>query len=301
MMAEFADHLEKGSPFRLKNLIAAGSRARVYLADAEAAATPLVVKFLIEEEFPDNEIAAKNIEHEARCLSLSAHEHVVKFLSTHQDQKDAGRPYLVMEYAPGKTLKELMEAGDLDQSAVINVAIQICTALENMHKVGVLHLDLRPDKIMLEPLKKGYQAKLVGFGRAGLLPWAGREQLIESPGKVGLYSLQYISPDQAMEKRCLPASDVYSLGCIIYEALAGRPPFRGENELHLMAQHLNTPVEEISSVKADSKLKKYDEVIMQALAKEAHMRFVDACEFKEALGRLVPASGGWISRLFNRS
>ena len=167
-----------------------------------------------------------------------------------------------------------------------------------MHKLGVLHLDLRPDKIIVETAGKNITAKIIGFGRAKFLPWAGREQAIEPLPKSSLYSLQYVSPEQAMDKRCLPASDVYSLGCILYEALAGRPPVQGENEVYIMAQHLSGKFQPPSLVAGNNALRKYDDVVMQSLACETHKRFVDAAEFRESLSCLLPT--GWLSRLFKK-
>ncbi len=183
----------------------------------------------------------------------------------------------------------------------MNLFVQLTHAIENMHKIGVLHLDLRPDKIMLDDIKKNPDPKIIGFGRAKFLPWAGREQLVEPPPKSDLYSLQYTSPEQLNGKRCLPTSDVYSLGCVLYEALCGSPPYTGESELHVMAQHLSGKALPPSQVKGDANLKKYDEVVMQALANETHRRFVDAAEFRQALSdTIVPEKTSWMAKLFKK-
>lgn len=291
------DILDESSGYKLESLIAEGTRGRVYLATGQDG-RKFAIKFLLESEFPDNEIATKHINHESRCLSLAAHQNVAKQVTTGTNPQ--GRPYLVMEHVPGQTLKQIFSTGEQDPQTMMTMFIQLTHALENMHKVGLLHLDLRPDKIIIESNKKVLNPTFIGFGRADLLPWAGREQIVEPPGKSGLYSLQYISPDQAMDKRCLASSDVYSFACVMYEALAGKPPFHGENELHMMAQHLNTPPQPISAIKGE-KYKKYDEAILQALSKEGHRRFVDAAEFREALQIVAPANtGSWVSRLFKK-
>ena len=296
-MAE-TDTLDPNCGYKLESLIAEGTRGRVYLAsDSSQPGKKVAIKFLLESEFPDNELAGKHISHEARCLTMAAHANVVKHITTGTNPQ--GRPYLVMDYVPGPTLKQLLSS-EQDPQVMMNMFIQLTHVVENAHKVGILHNDLRPDKIFVQMDKKGATATLVGFGRASLLPWAGREPIVEPPGKSGLYSLQYISPDQAMDKRCLAPSDVYALGCIIYETLTGRPPFQGENELHMMAQHLNTPAPSISSIKGE-KYKKYDEPVMQSLNKEAHRRFVDCAEFRESLQFTVPSNtGGWMSKLFKK-
>lgn len=291
------DKIDSASGYKLESLIAEGTRGRVY-SGTDSTGRKVAIKFLLESEFPDNETANKHISHESRSLSLAAHPNVVKQIATGTNEQ--GRPYLVMEYVPGQTLKQLLSS-ELDPQLMMNMFIQLTHALENSHKVGILHNDLRPDKIIVDLSKKGVaNGTLIGFGRASLLPWAGREAIVEPPGKSGLYSLQYISPDQAMDKRCLAPSDVYGLGCVIYETLSGRPPFQGENELHMMAQHLNTQAASISSIKGE-KYKKYDEPILQSLSKEAHRRFVDFAEFREALQMTVPSNtGGWMAKLFKK-
>lgn len=294
-----SDTLEPNSNYKLESLIAEGTRARVYLA-SDQNGRKVVIKFLLESEFPDNEIASKHIAHELRCLTLGAHQNVVKQIGSGTNA--SGRPYLIIEHVPGKTLKDLLSSGEQDPQVMVNMFIQLTHAIENLHKVGLLHLDLRPDKIIIaDTSKKELSPTLIGFGRAGLLPWAGREIIVEPPGKCGLYSLQYISPEQAIEKRCLANSDVYSLACVMYEAISGQPPFRGENELHMMSQHLSAKeAPPISSIKGE-KYKKYDDAIMQAMSKEAHRRFVDAAEFREELSAINPTNtGNWMSRLFKK-
>lgn len=291
------DSVPSESGYRIISPAGEGSRGRVYLAeDSSQAGRQVAIKFLKEDVFPDNETATKHLTHEANCLSLSAHANVVEKTNTGVNEK--GRPYLVMQYLPGQSLKQTFAKGNVDVGAVVNLVLQLTNALENMHKVGVLHLDLRPDKIIVEQVKKNAVARIIGFGRARFLPWAGREEPVQPLPKEGLYSLQYACPEQAMEKRGLPTSDVYSLGCILYEAMAGRPAIQGENELHVMAQHLSGKIQAPSVITGNNALKKYDEVIMQALASETHKRFVDAAEFREALARFNPTP--WFAKLFKK-
>lgn len=295
-MDSIVDNIDE--KYKLKSLIGQGSRGRVYLAEETESGKERAIKFLSEEEFPDNTLAAKHIKHEAQCLQLCAHANVVSFVATGENQ--SGRPYLVIEYLNGKSLKAMFESGEPDPNTAFEIFRELASTLEHLHKIGVLHMDLRPDKIILDKGKKTYSPKIIGFGRASFLPWSGREDNLELPPKGNMYSLQYISPEKAMDKRCLPTSDVYSLACIMYEAIAGRPPFQGENELHLMAQHLSgKDLQTPSQVKQDAKLKKFDHVILQALSKETHMRFVDAAELKEAMSA-VDTSKSWVAKLFNK-
>lgn len=291
------DTVDPSSGYKLESLVAEGTRGRVYRA-TDKNGQKVAIKFLLESEFPDNEIADKHISHEARCLTLGAHDGIVKLIETGSSPNQ--RPYLVMEFIDGQTLKSLITS-EQDPQTIISIFTKLTHPIEHLHKVGLIHLDLRPDKIMLVQTGKEWTPKLIGFGRTGLLPWAGREEIVEPPGKNGLYSLQYISPEQAMEKRCLATSDIYSLACVMFEALTGQAPFKGENELHMMAQHLGSQAAPlVSSIKGD-KYKKYDDLFAQALAKEAHRRFVDCAELRENLQGLVPEkSGGWMNKFFKK-
>jgi serine/threonine-protein kinase len=298
-MAGEKDSLNPDSPYRLVSQIAEGCRSRVYLADDKSqAGKQVAIKFLRDDVFSDAAELSNNLNHEAQCLALSAHANVVSKINVASNEN--GVPYLVMEYLPGQTLKQILASGKLDPVVAINLMIPLTHAIENMHKIGVLHLDLRPDKIIVDQMKKNPNPKLVGLGRAKFLPWAGREQTVEPPPKSEMYSLQYASPEQAMDKRCLPTSDVYSLGCILYEAITGRAAVQGENELHVMAQHLSGKTQAPSVVTGDKNLSKYDEVLMQSLVAETHKRFVDAAEMREALMRMVPSQSGWMAKLFKK-
>jgi eukaryotic-like serine/threonine-protein kinase len=295
MMSEI-DSVHPDSGYFLLSLLAEGSRGRVYLGQDSNRGKHVAVKFMREDAFENAKVAESNLNHEAQCLSLAAHGNVLVKLDTGVNA--GGKSYLVTEYLAGQSLKQIMGGTAMDAVTVFNLILPLTAALENMHKIGVLHLDLRPDKIIVERAGKNTIPRIIGFGRAGFLPWAGREVTVETPSKCGLYSLQYASPEQAMDKRCLPSSDVYSLGCIMYEAITGSPPIQGENELHIMASHLSGKIKPPSQLTGNNKLARYDEVIMQALAAETHKRFVDAAELREAITRLIPT--GWMARLFNK-
>lgn len=295
------DTLSPDDQYRIVSLLAEGSRGRVYLADDTQGGRQVAIKFPRQDAFPELAVANDDLNHEGQCLALCAHENVVARIGTKTNAE--GRAYLIMELVKGKSLKQLLAEPPMDIISLIsNILIPLTVALENMHKVGVVHCDLRPDKILIETVDKKMVPKIIGLGRAKFLPWAGREQALEPMPKADIYSLQYASPEQAMGKRCLPASDVYSLGLILYEALAGKPAVQGENELHVMAQHISGTMQPPSAVKNDPSLKKFDDAVMQAIAKETHMRFVDAVEFRDALKDLMPApsSGGWLARLFKK-
>lgn len=307
------DTLHPDDNYQTLSLLAEGSRARAYLANsASQPGKKFVIKFLREDEYPDNDVAQKQIKHEAECLAA----HAKVFVSTNINS--AGRPYLITDYIAGKSLKQFFEEKAKERKAVpadkpisekqalqnaanmIKLLLPLTATLDNMHKAGVLHLDIRPDKIILEQGDKDLVPRLIGFGRAQWLPWAGREQTVEPAPKPDMYAIQYSSPEQAMEKRCLPTSDYYSFACIMFEGLTGKAPFDGENALHLMAQHLSAPIPLVSVTSGIPVLKKYDEVLAQCLAKEPHKRYVDGAELKQIMDELTKEPQGWAAKLFKR-
>lgn len=307
------DVLNPDDNYQTSSFLAEGSRARVYLALSPGSpGKKFVVKFLREDEYPDNDIAQKQIKHEAECLAAHAKVFV------HTGINPAGRPYLVTDYIAGKSLKQLFEEKAQERKAVpadkpvpekqalqnaasmIKLLLPLMPVLDNMHKAGVLHLDIRPDKVILEQNDKETIPRLIGFGRAQWLPWAGREQTVEPAPKPDMYAIQYSSPEQAMEKRCLPTSDYYSYACLMFEGLTGKAPFDGENALHLMAQHLSAPIPLVSTTSGIPALKKYDDVLTQCLAKEPHKRYVDGAELKQILDELIKEPQGWAAKLFKR-
>lgn len=306
------DKANQADTYQTESFLAEGSRARVYLASDRAnPGKKFVIKFLREDECADNDEALKQIKHEAECLAAHAKVFV------HTNVNEAGRPYLVTDFIEGKSLKRIFEEKELERKAagdkpitdkqalqnaatLINMLLPLTNTLDTMHKVGVLHLDLRPDKIIFEPNGKELVPRLIGFGRAKWLPWAGKEQSVEPLPKADLYAIQYSSPEQAMDKRCLPTSDYYSFACIIFQGLTGKAPFDGENALHLMAQHLRAPIPLVSETSGIPALKKFDDIMVQCLAKEPHKRFVDGAEFKLAFSDLIKEPQGWAAKLFKR-
>ena len=307
------DVLNAEDNYQTVSPLAQGSRSRVYLATSSSQpGKKFAVKFLREDEYPDNEIAQKQIKNEADCLAA----HAKVFVSTNVNA--AGRPYLITDFIEGKSLKQFFEEKARERKAVpadkpipekqalqnaanlIKMLLPLMPVLDNMHKAGVLHLDIRPDKVILEQVGNETVPRLIGFGRAQWLPWAGREQTVEPAPKPDIYAIQYSSPEQAMEKRCLPTSDYYSYAVILFEGLTGKAPFDAENALHLMAQHLSAPIPLVSATSGIPALKKYDDVLAQCLAKEPHKRYVDGAELKQILDGLIAEPQGWAAKLFKR-
>ncbi len=158
-------------------------------------------------------------------------------------------------------------------------------ALEHAHEAGVLHRDLKPSNIVLIPVGEDTDyVKLVDFGIAKILPKAGLEaqELTQSGDVFG--SPLYMSPEQCLGNMTDARSDIYSVGCLLYECLTGKPPLIGNNTLETMHKQVSEMPAGLSNVKADVRLiKQLEDIIFKAMAKEPESRFQSAAEMRRAI------------------
>ena len=144
-----------------------------------------------------------------------------------------GMPYTVLEWIDGSLLRNhLYEGQPLGVDEVVRIAVQLCDALEYCHRRGIVHRDLKPDNVLLTA---GGEVKLMDFGAALL---EGGRKITTASLSPALGTPDYMSPEQVQGGRSDARSDIYSLGVMLYEMLAGAPPFRGDNALAVMAQHV---------------------------------------------------------------
>jgi serine/threonine protein kinase len=190
---------------------------------------------------------------EGRASAMLTHPYIIRvhdFGTT-----DAGRPYLVMDFVDGKTLSELFTSeGRLSIGRFLQLFSQVCEAMSHAHDKGVLHRDIKPTNIMVVNNHLGQEEiRVMDFGIAKLI--GNSDSPIESMTKFGtaIGSPLYMSPEQAHGSMVDARSDIYSLGCVMYEALSGNPPFRGKTNVLTLFKHLNENPAPISimSVPAD--------------------------------------------------
>ncbi|OYT73345.1 MAG: hypothetical protein CFK52_01890 [Chloracidobacterium sp. CP2_5A] len=198
-----------------------GGNGIVYLArDQQLHGRLVVVKVLLDRQ-PPEPMAQRLFESESEALARIAHPGVVKVLD--RGRLLSGRSYFVMEYVRGVTLRDLLKERSLSSAEIASVVAQIGRALSAAHREGVYHRDLKPENVMLEDLGDGaLHARLIDFGIAKV---ANSVMGQETPnGLVG--TLPYMAPEQMLSTRCSPATDVYALGVIAYELLAGERPYK---------------------------------------------------------------------------
>ena len=217
--------------YEILELIGSGGMAMVYKARCNRLNRLVAIKILKEELFQDEEFR-RRFHAESQAVAMLSHPNIVSVYDvSHSDNID----YIVMELIEGITLKQYMEQkGQLSWREALHFATQIAKALEHAHSRGIIHRDIKPHNIMI--LKDG-SVKVADFGIAQI------SSAQNTLTREALGSVHYISPEQAKGAHVDARSDLYSLGVVMYEMLAGRPPFDGDTPVSVAIQHINaTPV-----------------------------------------------------------
>jgi len=190
------------------------------------------------------------------------------------------KPYLVMDYVEGKTLSAtLLEEGALTAERACRLIAQVCDGLHEAHSKGVVHRDIKPGNIILTTDSTGAEmAKIVDFGIAKVI---GRDdtQNLTQTGEVFGTPL-YMSPEQCLGQKVDARSDLYSLGCVLYECLSGKPPFEGSSSLETIMMHVNGALPAFDDKVISVQLKS---VVLKSLSKKPQERFQSASDLTEAL------------------
>ena len=223
--------------YKLLSEIAAGGMGVVYLAKHQVTGQKLALKILHNAAASDL-VNLKRFKIEAASAGSLTDPHIVKIIDF--GVTDRSIPFLVMEYLDGETLSErLKRVGNLDSTAFFDVFTQICEGLANAHKNKVIHRDLKPSNIMLSKTDSGADfVRILDFGLARVVDEEGQSKTLTKTGEV-VGSPPYMSPEQGLGHKCDERSDIYSFGCMMYEALTGKLPFMGENAVDTIFKHIN--------------------------------------------------------------
>src|SRR5207253_1418427 len=250
-----------------------GGMATVYLARDLKHGRPVAIKVLRPEI-----AAALGPERFLREIELAArltHPHI---LALHDSGQAGGSLYYVMPYIEGESLRDRLEReGPLPLEDALRITREVASALSYAHGHDVVHRDIKPENILLS----GGEAVVADFGIARAITAAAAGTLTETGIAIGTPG--YMSPEQATESERLDGrSDIYSLGCMLYEMLAGEPPYTGANARSVIAKQLTDPVPSVRRLR-DTIPPAIDGAVSKALAKAPADRFVTAAQFAEAL------------------
>jgi serine/threonine protein kinase len=263
----------------LGEVLGVGTVGTVYkVADAKTGQTA-ALKILLPQVTQDPTISHR-FTREIEILERLSHPNVVAFYAS---GKHDGRWYYVMELVDGGSLKNLLgRKGALAWQDAVEIGWQVCSALQHLHNNGVIHRDLKPANLFFT---KDGKVKLGDFGIA--LDTAGAE-LTQTGLTVGTY--MYMSPEQIRGERSIDyKTDLYALGCLLYEMLTGRPPFQGENFARIFDQHLKSVAPPVTTFAHDCP-PELGELVDQLLAKDPDKRPFNA---RAVQGQLAEITMRW--------
>ena len=284
----FATHASTGQavvpgelmgPYRIVREVGHGGMAAVYLAEDPRHGRQVALKVV------DAHIAAwvgrQRFLQEIQVAARLLHPHI---LPVFDSGEAAGRLWYAMPYVAGETLRHrLAREARLPIAEAVRIAREVAVALDYAHREGVIHRDIKPGNILLAD----GQALVADFGIARALRPESASELHPGEGLtetgVALGTPAYMSPEQALGTAEVDArTDIYALGCVLYEMLAGEPPFTGSNAQAIMGKRLSEPVPSVRR-RRDAVPEALERVIQQALAREPADRFATAAEFAAAL------------------
>src|ERR671911_692451 len=256
-------------------LLGGGGMAEVYLAHDQVLGRDVALKIL-RGQYANEEGFVERFRREAKNAAALNHPNVVQVYD--QGSTEDGTYYIAMEYVPGVTLAErLKREGPLQPGEAAGVAARVAEALAVAHARGIIHRDIKPQNVLLTA---SGGAKVADFGIARA---ASAETVTETSLILGTAS--YMSPEQVRGERVGPASDLYSLGVVLYEMLTGEPPYTADNPLATAMKHLDEPTRRPGEANP-AVPEELDALTAKLLAKVPGDRYASAAELAEDLRRL---------------
>lgn len=257
--------------YEIKRLIGQGGMAGVYEATQASVGRSVAVK-VMDDRFSKDKVFVSRFKNEAQIIARLEHAHILPVFDFGDQQ---GTLYIVMRYLPTGTLEERIGDNGIPLQTVVKYTKQIAAALDYAHSRGIVHRDLKPGNVMLDNQENTF---LTDFGIAKALD--SDVSLTKTDNVVG--TPLYMSPEQSMGQDIDGRSDVYALGVMVYEMLAGKLPYVGDTPMAVLLKHINDPIPSILGAKR-SLPEELDLVIGKAMAKERSERFQTARELSEAL------------------
>ncbi len=261
-----------GERYELEEVVGTGGMSTVYRAHDQLLERDVALKVLHPHYATDDEYVER-FRREARSVAQLSHPHIVTVIDRGEDD---GQQFIVFEYVDGENLKQLVErTGPLPTRRALELAVAVADALGFAHEHGLIHRDVKPQNVLLTP---DGDAKVTDFGIARSFEV---EHGMTQTGTV-LGTSNYLSPEQAGGKPTTPATDVYSLGVVVYELLTGEVPFPGENFVAIAMKHINDLPPDLVAKRPDIPLR-LAAAVDRALEKDPARRFAKMTEFAAEL------------------
>ncbi len=268
--------------YEIRRLLGTGGMGVVYLSRDRELDEQVAIKTLRPEAIGADDALLDRFRQEIRLARRITHRNVVR---THDLGEIDGVYYITMEYVDGPTLKELIQKrGHLPSAVIVTIGKQLCRALEAAHEVGVIHRDIKPQNLVVEP--NGF-LKVMDFGIARLAVRQRPEEGLTEAG-MAIGTPEYMAPEQLMGDEVDARTDLYAVGAVLFECATGSTPFSAPSLMALMAKHLEERPP--SARKINPELSPVlAMVIGKAIARQPAERFQSADELYKALEQIAPA------------
>ena len=267
--------------YRIGSLVGRGGMAEVYEGYDTRLGRTVAIK-LLKSDLANDPSFEEKFRGEAQASARMAHPSIVRIYDAGEEEATDSNgnlvktPFIIMELVKGKLLREIIHSGSVEIDKAIKYVTGILSALEVSHRSGVIHRDIKPANVMIS---ENEAVKVMDFGIARAVSDNSATQAATA-GIVG--TAQYFSPEQARGESVDARTDLYSTGVILYELLAGRPPFKGESAVSVAYQHVSEQAPNPSDFNSQV-TPELNAVVMRAMAKDRDERFQSAEEFREHL------------------
>ena len=269
------------SRYELGEILGFGGMSEVHLARDVRLSRDVAIKVLRADLARDPTFYLR-FRREAQNAAALNHPAIVAVYDTGEAETEAGPlPYIVMEYVDGDTLRDIVRSeGPMAPRRAMEVISDVCAALDFSHRNGIVHRDVKPANVMIN---RAGAVKVMDFGIARAISDAS-SPMTQTAAVIG--TAQYLSPEQARGEQVDARSDVYSLGCVLFEILTGEPPFKGDSPVAVAYQHVREDPQTPSVVNPDIP-RELDSVILKAMSKNPANRYQTAADMRSDLVRVL--------------
>lgn len=261
-----------GNRYQIEQLIGTGGMSVIYKAWDQELQRVVAIKLLRQKYSRSTELR-KQFHQEARAAAALSHPNIVTIYDIGTDNN---RIYLALEFIAGSDIKHYIQTRKvINLKECLDIAIQACNGVQHAHENGIIHCDIKPSNLLLN---KANQLKITDFGLARILQEMNRES---NPTTIW-GSPFYLSPEQTTGQPPTAASDIYSIGVVLYELITGRPPFIANDIQQLMAMHRDTPPSDPRNFNGDI-TEELSQILLKALSKDPRKRYKSVTQMRNAL------------------